>query len=76
VTKMSENLMIVQKRNHELTISLGFLGIILRVLRLEVFVYNVYIKHHAVSTPFLLGRGGGILNLLVEVTVNSKEENS
>jgi hypothetical protein len=30
---------------HERTISLTFLGIILRVLRLEVSVYNVYITN-------------------------------
>jgi hypothetical protein len=39
-----------------------FLGIILRVLRLEVTVYNVYIAN------------GGV-NPLVEVPVNSTEEN-
>ncbi len=31
---------------HERTISLRFLGIILRVLRLEVSVYNIYITNH------------------------------
>ncbi len=34
-----------RSRIHELTISLRFLGIILRVLKLEVSVYNVYIKN-------------------------------
>jgi hypothetical protein len=33
-----------RSRIHELTISLRFLGIILRVLRFEVSLYNVYIK--------------------------------
>jgi hypothetical protein len=41
---------------------------ILGVLRLEVSVSNVYITNH------FCGGGGKIL--LVEVTVNSKEENS
>jgi hypothetical protein len=48
---------------------LRFPGIILRVLRLDVSVYNVYI-----TNQFQL-RGRGV-NPLVEVTVNSKEENS
>ncbi len=39
-----------------------FLGIILKVLRLEVFVYNVYITNQ-------------FQNPLAQVTVNSKEEN-
>ncbi len=55
---------------HERTISLRFLGIILRVLRLEVSVYNVYISKKHVSNHFARGGGG---NLLVEVTANSKE---
>ncbi len=53
-----------------------FLGIILKVLRLEVSVYNVYIPNQF-QTTFTRGVGGmgrGV-NLLVEVTVNSKEEN-
>jgi hypothetical protein len=41
-----------------------FLGIILRVLRLEVSAYNVYITNHFQTTS-----AGG-------VTVNSMEENS
>ncbi len=49
--------------------SFRFLGIFLRVLRLEVFVYNV---SNQFQTTF--AQGGGIP--LVEVTVNSKEENS
>ncbi len=43
-------------RIHERTISLMFLGIILRVLRLEVSLYNVYIQTS--FKPFLLGEGG------------------
>ncbi len=39
---------------HILMISLRFLGIILRVLRLEVSVYNVYI-----TNQFHFARGGG-----------------
>jgi hypothetical protein len=48
------------------------LGIILRVLRMEVSVYNVHITNQFRTT--FAGGGGG--NPLVEVTVNSKEENS
>ncbi len=44
------------------------------VLRLEVSVYNVYITTQF-PTTFALGvGGGGELNPLVEMTVNSKEE--
>ncbi len=49
-----------------------FLGIILRVLRLEVAIYNVYITNQFQAT---FARGVGI-NQLEEVTVNTKEENS
>jgi hypothetical protein len=59
----------------ERTVSLRFLGIILSALRLEVSVYNVYITNPFEST-FARGGGGGWWNPLVEVTVNSKEENS
>jgi hypothetical protein len=45
-------------RIHERTISLRFLGIILRVLRLEVYVYNVYITNQFPAT-FAWGGGGG-----------------
>ncbi len=44
-----------RSRIHERTILLGFLGII--VLRLEVFVYNVYITNQFRST--FAQRGGG-----------------
>jgi hypothetical protein len=66
---------VARRRIHERKISLRFLGIILRVLRLEVFVYNVYayIRNHFQPT-FAQGGGGG--NLLVELTVNGKEEHS
>ena len=46
-------------RIHERTITLRFLGIILRVLRLEVSVYNVYITNQF-QTTFAQGGGGGI----------------
>ncbi len=46
-------------RIHERTFSLRFLGIILRVLRLEVSVYNVYISNQF-QTTFAQGGGGGI----------------
>ncbi len=49
-------------RIHERTISFRFLGIILRVLRLEVSIYNVYITNQ-------------FQTLLFKATVNSKEEN-
>jgi hypothetical protein len=50
-----------------------FLGIILRVLRLKVSIYNVYLHHKPVSNHFC---GGGGIKSVIEVTVNSKEENS
>ncbi len=53
-----------------------FLGIILRVLRLKVSVYNVYITNQFQTTFARGGGGGGELNPLAEVTVNSKEENA
>ncbi len=36
---------LARSRDHERTISLRFLGIILRVLTLEISVYNVYIRN-------------------------------
>jgi hypothetical protein len=60
---------------HERTILLRFLGIILRVLRLEASVHNVYITNQF-QTTFVQGRGGGSNIRVVEVTVNSQEENS
>jgi hypothetical protein len=47
-----------RRRIHELTISLRFLGIILRVLRLEVSVYNVYITNQFQITFNQVGEGG------------------
>jgi hypothetical protein len=63
-----------RSRIHERTISLRFLGIILRVLRLQVSAYSVYCTLQIQNSlnPLLLG-GGGIP--LVDVTLNSKEEN-
>jgi hypothetical protein len=49
-----------------------FLGIFLRVLRLEVSVYNVHIANQSQTTFESGGEGEKILFL--EVTVNSKEE--
>ncbi len=64
-------------RIHERPISVRFLGIILRVLRLEVSVNNVYTLQTTYSfKALLLGGGGGGHNPLVEMTVNSKKENS
>ncbi len=54
-------------------ISLRFLGIILRVLRLEVSVNNVNINNQFQTTFAHVG-GGGVKSL-VEVTVNSNEDN-
>jgi hypothetical protein len=49
---------VARSQIHERTISLRFLGIILRVLRLEVSVYNVYITN-LVQTTFAHWKGGG-----------------
>jgi hypothetical protein len=45
---------------HERTISLMFMGMILRVLRLEVSVYNIYITNKFHTTFARAGRGGGV----------------
>jgi hypothetical protein len=46
-----------RSRIHEHTISLRFLGIILRVFRLEVSIYNVYITNQFQTTIFQGWRG-------------------
>ncbi len=56
---------LARSRIHEHTISLMFLGIILRVLRLAISVYNVYITNRSLTN---FARGGGGVNLVVEVT--------
>jgi hypothetical protein len=48
-----------RSRNHERTISLRFLGIILRVLKLEVSFYDVYISNQF-QTIFAQGWEGGV----------------
>jgi hypothetical protein len=48
-----------RSRIHKRKISLRFLGIILRVLRLEVSIYNVQHWKAAVSSNFCSGGGGG-----------------
>ncbi len=48
----------IRSQIHERTISLRFLGIILRFLRLEVSVYNVYVTNQF-QTTFCSGGGGG-----------------
>ncbi len=58
------------RRIHTHTVSLRFLGKILTALRLEVFLYNVYITNQFQT------QGGGKKNPSEEMTVNSKEENS
>jgi hypothetical protein len=63
---------VTYSRIHEHTISLRFLDVILRVLRLEVSTYNLYISNQF-QTTFARGGGGG-LKTVVEVTVNSKGE--
>ncbi len=56
------------------TILLRFLGIILRVDRLEVSVYNVYITNQF-QTTFLLKGGEGVKSLSRgDYEMNSKEE--
>ncbi len=50
------------------------LGIILRVLRLDVSIYNVYITNQFQTT--FAQEGEGEQPHLVDATVNSKEENS
>jgi hypothetical protein len=49
-----------QCRIHEQTILLRFLGKILRILRLEASVYNVYITNQFQATFALGGGGGGV----------------
>ncbi len=49
-----------RSRIHERTISSRFLGTILRVLRLEVSVYNVYITNQSQNTFARGGGGGGV----------------
>jgi hypothetical protein len=39
---------------------LRFLGIILRVFRLEIPAYNVYCTLQATFKPLMLKRGGGV----------------
>jgi hypothetical protein len=65
----------LRSRIHENTISLRFLGIILRVLILE-FPNTMFTNQfqNSFAQGWGLGGGGGG-NPLVEVTVNSKEEN-
>jgi hypothetical protein len=63
-----------RSRIHKRTISLRFLGIILRVLRFEVSVCNVYITNQF-QTTLLKGWGGGSKSVK-EVTVISNEGNS
>jgi hypothetical protein len=58
-------------RIYESTFLLSFLGKILRVIRLDVSVYNVTLQTS--FKPILLGGRGGGVNSLVEVAVNSKE---
>jgi hypothetical protein len=50
---------------HEHTISLRFLGIIFRVFRLAVSIYNVYCTVHykLVSNYFFSGGGGGVKSI-------------
>ncbi len=61
---------VTRSRVHERTISLKFLGIILRVLRLEVYLTGQF------QTTFARGGGGGGVKSFSRVTVRSKKENS
>jgi hypothetical protein len=54
---------------------LRFLGIILRVLRLEVSIYNVYITNQFLTTFAHWGHWGREGVKSVSRTVNIKEEN-
>ncbi len=63
---------LTSSRIHERTISLRFLGIILRVLRLEV---SVHCLHSKPLSKHFSSRGRGVKSV-VEVIVHSKEENS
>jgi hypothetical protein len=49
---------VYRSRIHERSISLRFLGIILRVIRVEISVYNVYFTNQF-QTTFAWGWGGG-----------------
>ncbi len=53
------NFYLTRSRIHERTISLRFLGKILRDLRNKLSVYNVYIKNQF-QTTFVQGGGGGL----------------
>jgi hypothetical protein len=59
--------------NVQFTISLSFLGRILRVHRLEVSVYNVYITNQFQTT---FAQKEGEVKSVSRVTLDSKEENS
>ncbi len=73
---------------HERTISLKFLGISLRVLRLEISVYNVYITNQFQTTFARGGGGGGVVksvsggdsdfcpNYIQEFSLRTSEMNS
>jgi hypothetical protein len=63
---------VCRSRIHKRTISLRFLGIILRVFRVEVSVYNAYITNQFQTT---FAQEGGVKSV-AEVTENSKEKNS
>jgi hypothetical protein len=56
--KWENKKVLTRSRTHKRTIGLRFLGIILRVLRLEVSVYNVYITNQF-QTNFAR-EGGGV----------------
>ncbi len=63
-----------RSRIHERTVTSKFLGIILRVLRLEVSAYRVYITNQFQST-FAQGEEGSKF-CYIEVTVSRKEKKS
>ncbi len=46
----------------------------MKVLRLEVSIYNVYMTNQF-QTTFAWGGGGGVKSVVLEVTFNSKGEN-
>jgi hypothetical protein len=55
-----------ESRIHKLTITLRFLGIILRVFTFEVFIYNVYINKF--QPIFSQGGGGGVIPVWLWIT--------
>ncbi len=73
-TLQYNTLFTTRSRVHEHTISLSFLGIILRVLRLEVSLYKQCIRYKPVSNHFCSWGwgGGGVKSAIVEVVIGNR----